>query len=138
MTEYDTLLSTSLKEINDKFLRVKQDLVDEVAQLGESVKRVAEGARCSLDVSPRLETMDGSIFSLRLNTKAGGALLGEYLVPQSGYPISFGRQEGNKYEEFRVQGRLEDREAIRQHFKEMLANQASPLVIQLAYALRRW
>lgn len=138
MGEFDEILEETLEGINDPFENAVQELESVINDVTASIRNAVGDENVHLRLKPEEEQSDETLFSLEFKLgryKGGGTSIGYYRVTLDGYPIQYGTIDVD--DTFRASGQLADRAAIVEHFKEMLANRNSPLVLQIAYAKRR-
>jgi hypothetical protein len=78
----------------------------------------------------------GTIYRLTLTFEEKSQTIGFYKISSSGYPIFYGNYSEISSEWAPNRKPLTDKNAVREHFVEMLQNKNSPLIVQIAYMLR--
>lgn len=146
MNDFDNALQTALTGASAAFRQADEDLHHVVTEAAQSIGRITKG-KVELQLNRIREEFNGTTFALQL-LKAGERkpmVLGLYMIQSTGYPIEFGPSKySQKVESADVlniglgpERQLRDRESLRQHFLELLSAPDSPLVVNIAFLLRK-
>jgi hypothetical protein len=133
MPDFTELLKRSLSGVNDAFNVARTDLNDTVASVDAAVTELTTGVlRVRLQlIENSLEVAVYTVLLVR-STGAHVSRLAAFRITRTGYPIEFGTL-GSQFE---TEGLFENRAAIESFFANMLADQTSPLVVQIAFVMR--
>jgi len=136
MPKFDDLLMATLKGVNQSHEAAVHALRQTVGALAQAVARVAGGRPIELALYTREESTEGTVYSLSLQYGKERLHIEDIRVPVAGYPIAVGQYVGT-FQEFTGRIWLQENADIEMHFEEMLRNPSSPLIVKLAYLVRK-
>jgi len=141
MVDFEKLLRESLAGGTKAFEQADADLHDIVIEASQALSRVSQGA-ADLVLRTLVENLGGVIYGLVIRetgARSSGDAVEFYQVPPGGYPIRTGGFTDIESDspEFHPRLALENKAELQQHFAEMMANPDSPLVVIVAFFMRR-
>lgn len=134
--DFEALLRESVRSINDVHQKAVDDLLGLCQQLDAAVSGLSnEDLR--IKIVEITDTPEGVAYEMRLHDRQNELYAFHmYKVPVSGYPITYGtRGSGGKFTGFEAQSL--NRNALEQHFAQLLTDAQSPLVVQVSFAMRK-
>ena len=138
MASFEEMLKASLAGVNAQVDAADTDLHQEVASAAEGVERIT-GGKVSLFLRRARDAASEVIYGLVLGkTRSDREIMGFRLGP-TGYPITAAPNSSYFKEETasHLQRVLGNRDELRKVFSELASDPGSPLVIALAFFLRR-
>lgn len=147
MVDFDNALEKALVGATAAFKEADEDLHHVVVQASQSVARITNGT-LELGLDRLDEDFQGTTYALQL-AKAGAQNptdLGLYRVQTRGYPILFGPpadslakiMKGDVSMHFKKDAKaIHNRDLLLEHFLQLLSSPDSPLVINIAFAIRK-
>lgn len=147
MVDFDNALEKALKGANAAFKAADEDLHHVVAQASQSVARITNGS-LELGLDRLDEDFQGTTYTLQLakTGRQNPTDLGLYRVQTRGYPILFGPppdplakiMKGEVSMHFKKDAKgIHNRDSLLEHFLQLLSANDSPLVINIAFAMRK-
>lgn len=142
MTEYDTILKETLRDVTETFAAAHDDLHQAVVRLARAVQSATDG--CGTVVLEASEDQNENneericyhlVFVVNTRRKRERRYIGKFEVPMHGYPISvLNPQTENAYgEDLAV---IRDRNQLDEFIRKMISDKNNPLVAMIAYFLR--
>jgi hypothetical protein len=136
MIDFEQALKEVILGKNEKFLVADSDLHTEVAAASQALGRISKG-KASLVLEPVQESEEGITYRLMLTAKDYADEVGAFTVPSDGYPIIAVPTVQPYHAEQEKKNPLNNKEALRGYFVSMASNPDSPLVMKLAFVIRR-
>jgi hypothetical protein len=138
MSKFTDILKNTLSHVQSNYDLALKDFRELVSELADAVRQLSEEKR-DLRVGEESKDAAQTVMSVYVTQPGMGdtivARVGDYAIPASGYPISYGQQ--TPFGKFEKMGSLDNRGRLEKHFADMLANPTSPIVVQIAFALRK-
>jgi hypothetical protein len=126
MTSFEESLKAAIQGINSNLEVVENDLHEVVTEAASGIQHVSKG-RAQLALSKMAETPDFVQYVLQLVSKVTQPVqLLQFNISRKGYPIT-GSHGLN----------IQNKEELKKVIADMGTNPDSPLVVHLAYILRR-
>ena len=135
MGEFDDILGATLKNANEKFNEARRDLNNIVSEVASAVTTKTK-PNFGVELKIVAHSATHLIYQLQFIFRGNRQSMGLYALGSQGYPIEFGTN-ATEQGMSNPDGQLKDLAEITQHFQEMLKNPDSPLMVQIAFEMRK-
>jgi hypothetical protein len=126
MTDFNALIKQTLAGLTEKFKEACGDLNEMVARISDDIQAVT-GVPLKLHLSKSTENISGTQFQLQVHSETGGRAIFSFFVPAKGYPIQILDSKTS----------MANRSELESVFAEMVSNPDSPLMQNIAFAVRQ-
>jgi hypothetical protein len=137
MSDFVNMFKASLGKASQAFLSADKDLHDVITRAAEALLKVTNGA-ADMALGKINEGVDGVSYALSVQTEIDSFEVGGYFVSSKGYPVRYGSIELGDFERVIKPSQVfANKDEIERHLESLVSNPDSPLIVRLAYMLRR-